>query len=198
MLETKSLLTFSSVNETSDTWSERSIISRLNTDSTTRLQNVSWQATCIIIHILLNVTFVPDCATHSWFPELNLFTVCLYLLSRELKIKQDLVGVKEDTHSWRRPASVGPCWRLLHLQTVWQRRQHLDVFMCPSWQQTCRRLSCRAQACRASWPRCDEHVKPCGAAGTRIYKSTCFRTLNTLLLSCSSFSSTSLIKRLKT
>lgn len=179
MLETKYLLTFSSVNE-----HHQQIKYSFNHKVTKCFLTSAGEV--VPGFVLLNVTFVPDCATtlptHSWF----------------LKIKQNPVGVKEDTHSWRRPASVGPCWRLLHLQTVWQWKQHLDVFMCLSWQQTCRRLSCRAQACRASWHRCDEHVKPCGAAGTRIYKSTCFRTLNTLLLSCSSFSSTSLIKRLRT
>ncbi len=69
---------------------------------------------------------------------------------------------------------MGPCWRVsasssvFHLQTVWQWKQLLDVrYLCV------RPDGRHADACPAAagmrglWPRCDEHVKPCGAAGER-------------------------------
>lgn len=46
----------------------------------------------------------------------------------------------------------------------------------------------------ASWPRCDEHVKPCGAAGERSINPQVSGPLNP---SCTSFSYIFLIKKLK-
>lgn len=63
------------------------------------------------------------------------------------------------THSRRRAASVEPCCRLPHLQTLWGSSQHLHLFMHRCCQQTCWRLSRRVSARRASWPTCDKHVK---------------------------------------
>ena len=107
------------------------------------------------------------------------------------------------THSrgWR--ASVEPCRRLsasssssgFHLQTVgrWQQRRLVQVFMRPSWQQTCRRLPRR---CRHVGPRdrCDEHVKPCGAAGETSVNP---QVSGPFQPSCTSFCSMFLIRRLE-
>lgn len=50
------------------------------------------------------------------------------------------------------------------------------------------------QACGASWPRCDEHVKPCGAAGERSINP---HVPGPFHPSCTSFCSVLLIRRLE-
>lgn len=87
---------------------------------------------------------------------------------------------------------------VFHLRTVWKWEQDLDVqvFMCPSWQQTCRRLPAAAgtQGLLPQMWCAWETLRSCRRD---IYKSTGSRTFNTFNPSCTSFSCMFLIRSLK-